>query len=101
LTEEAKESITSVERIVFKFLTVDRMAKGERINFLDLQSIGLIKADSIHKSSIAAAIRRASSTQVDTFAKIESLVAEVEKKISERKAALAAQLARIKALLIR
>ena len=101
LTDEAKESITSVERIVFKYLTVDRMAKGERINFLDLQSIGLLKADSIHKSSIAAAIRRASSTQVDTFAKIESLVAEVEKKLSERKAALAAQLARIKALLTR
>jgi len=101
LTEEAKESITSVERIVFKFLTVDRMAKGQRINFLDLQSIGLIKADSIHKSSIAAAIRRASSTQVDTFAKIESLVAEVEKKFSDRKAALLAQIARIQALLSR
>ena len=48
LTEAAKESISSVEKVVFKFLTVDRMAKGERVNYLDLQTIGLIKADSIH-----------------------------------------------------
>ena len=99
LTEAAKESISSVEKVVFKFLTVDRMAKGERVNYLDLQTIGLIKADSIHKSSIAAAIRKAATSQVDTFAKIESLVAGVEKKFSDRKAALLAQIARIQALL--
>ena len=75
------------------------MAKGERVNYLDLQTIGLIKADSIHKSSIAAAIRKAATSQVDTFAKIESLVAGVEKKFSDRKAALLAQIARIQALL--
>jgi len=38
---------------------------------------------------------------VDTFEKIESFVSSVEKKFSDRKAALLAQIARIQALIRR
>jgi uncharacterized repeat protein (TIGR02543 family) len=99
LNEKAKEEIISVEKIVFKFLTVDRVARGERVSFRDLQNLGLISFESKHKSSITTALRKATSIQVDTFEKIESFVSAVEKKFSDRKAALLAQIARIQALL--
>jgi len=94
-----KEEIASVEKIVFKFLTIDRVARGDRVNFRDLQTLGLISSDSKHKSSITTALRKATSIQVDTFEKIENFVSAVEKKFSDRKAALLAQIARIQALL--
>ena len=98
LNEKAKEEISSVEKIVFKFLTVDRVARGERVSFRDLQNLGLISFESKHKSSITTALRKATSIQVETFEKIESFVSSVEKKFSDRKAALLAQIARIQAL---
>jgi uncharacterized repeat protein (TIGR02543 family) len=101
LNEKAKEEISSVEKIVFKFLTVDRVARGERVSFRDLQNLGLISFESKHKSSITTALRKATSIQVDTFEKIESFVSSVEKKFSDRKAALLAQIARIQALIRR
>lgn len=99
LSEKLKEEIASVEKIVFKFLTIDRVARGDRVNFGDLQTLGLISSDSKHKSSITTALRKATSIQVDTFEKIESFVSAVEKKFSDRKAALIDQIARIQALL--
>ncbi len=99
LSESTKEQISSVEKIVFKYLTIDRVARGERVNFRDLESLGLISAGSNHKSSITIALRKAASIQVDTFDKIEGFVNAVEKKFSDRKAALLAQIARIQALL--
>jgi hypothetical protein len=90
-----------VEKIVFKFLTVDRVARGERVSFRDLQNLGLISFESKHKSTITTALRKATSIQVDTFEKIESFVSSVEKKFSDRKAALLAQIARIQALIRR
>jgi uncharacterized repeat protein (TIGR02543 family) len=99
LSDSSKEEISSIERILFKYLTIDRVARGERVNFRDLQSLGLISSDSKHKSSITTALRKAASIQVDSFEKIESFVTAVEKKFSDRKAALLAQIARIQALL--
>ncbi len=99
LSESTKEQISSVEKIVFKYLTIDRVARGERVNFRDLESLGLISAGSNHKSSITIALRKAASIQVDTFDKIEGFVNAVEKKFSDRKSALLAQIARIQALL--
>lgn len=99
LSESTKEQISSVEKIVFKYLTIDRVARGERVNFRDLESLGLISAGSNHKLSITIALRKAASIQVDTFDKIEGFVNAVEKKFSDRKAALLAQIARIQALL--
>jgi hypothetical protein len=96
LSNEAKESIKSVEKIVFKFLTVDRVARGERVYISDLQSSGILKAESANKSSILIALRKAVSTQVDTFEGIQTFVATVERKFADRKTRLDAVLARIK-----
>ena len=99
LSDSSKDEISAIEKIVFKYLTIDRVARGERVNFRDLQSLGLISEKSNHKSSITIALRKAASIQVDTFDKIERFVSAVEKKFSDRKAALLAQIARIQALL--
>jgi hypothetical protein len=99
LSQKEKEVITSVEKIVFKFKTIDRVARGERVYFSDLQTIGLIKPDSLHKSSISVALGKAATAQVDTFEKIEAFVASVEKKFSDRKSGLVALIARIKDLI--
>jgi hypothetical protein len=99
LSQKEKEVITSVEKIVFKFKTIDRVARGERVYFSDLQTIGLIKPDSRHKSSISVALGKAATAQVDTFEKIEAFVASVEKKFSDRKSGLVALIARIKDLI--
>lgn len=101
LSDSSKDAISEIEKVVFKYLTIDRVSRGERVNFRDLQSLGLISENSIHKSSITTALRRATSVQVDTFEKIESFVSAVEKKFGDRKAALLAQIARIQALLAR
>ena len=98
LSKEAKESIKSVEKIVLKFLTVDRIARGERVYISDLQSSGIIKAETSNKSSIIIALRKAISSQVDTFEGIQSFVSSVEKKFADRKTRMETVLARIKSL---
>jgi hypothetical protein len=98
LSKEAKESLSSVEKIVFKFLTVDRVAKGERIYVSDLQSSGILRAEARNKSSISAALRKAAPSQVDTFEGILVFVSAVEKTFADRKTRLDSVLARIKSL---
>jgi hypothetical protein len=99
LSKTAKENISSVEKVVFKFYTIDRIARGERVYLPDLQSTGIVRADSIHKKSISSALRRVSTSRLDTFERIQSYIAEVEKKMDERKAAVAAAHERVKALI--
>ena len=101
LSNAAKENISSVEKIVFKFFTIDRVSRGERVYLPDLQYAGLVKPESIHKNSISAALRRAALSQVSTFEGIQSYIVEVEKILDDRKAAVLAAHARIKALLAR
>jgi uncharacterized repeat protein (TIGR02543 family) len=99
LSDKDKTELYLVEKIVFKYLTIDRVARGERVYFRDLETVGLIRTDSKNKSSISIALRKAAAAQIDTFEKIESFVAGVEKRFADRKAALAAQISRIKTLL--
>jgi len=101
LTNAAKESISSVEKIVFKFLIIDRIARGERVYLPDLQSAGLVKPNSIHNKSIPSALRRAALSQVSTFEAIQSYIAEIEKALDDRKARLLASRARVAAMLAR
>jgi hypothetical protein len=101
LTNLAKENILSVGKIVFKFLTIDRIARGERVYLPDLQFAGIVKPDSIHKKSIPSALRRAALSQVSTFEGIQSYIAEVEKALDDRKARLLALHARLAAMLAR
>jgi uncharacterized repeat protein (TIGR02543 family) len=98
LSKEAREKISSVEKIVFKFQTVDRITRGERVYSSDLLSSGILKAEAPNKSSIAAALRKAASSQVGTFQGILDFVASVEKKFAERKTRMETVLERIKSL---
>ena len=101
LSQSAKEQISSVEKVVFKFFTIDRIAKGEKVYISDLESVGIIKSDSKNKSSISVALRNAVSSQVNTFESIKDFVSSVEKKFADRKSALLAAHERIKSLLER
>jgi uncharacterized repeat protein (TIGR02543 family) len=101
LSQSAKEQISSVEKVVFKFSTIDRIARGEKVYISDLESVGIIKSDSKNKSSISVALRNAVSSQVNTFESIQNFVSSVEKKFADRKAALLAAHERIKALVAR
>jgi hypothetical protein len=96
LSKEAKERISSVEKIVFKFLTVDRVARGERVYVPDLESTGILRAGATNKSSISNALRKAASSQVDTFEGILNFVSAVEKKFADRKTRMDTVLAHIK-----
>jgi hypothetical protein len=96
LSKEAKERISSVEKIVFKFLTVDRVARGERVYVPDLESTGILRAGATNKISISNALRKAASSQIDTFEGILNFVSTVEKKFADRKTRMDAVLARIK-----
>ena len=101
LSQSAKEQISSVEKVVFKFFTIDRIAKGEKVYISDLESVGIIKSDSKNKSSISVALRNAVSSQVNTFESIRDFVSSVEKTFADRKSALLAAHERIKSLLER
>jgi uncharacterized repeat protein (TIGR02543 family) len=101
LSQSAKEQISSVEKVVFKFFTIDRIAKGEKVYISDLESVGIIKSDSKNKSTISVALRNAVSSQVNTFESIKDFVSSVEKKFADRKSALLAAHERIKSLLER
>ena len=101
LSQSAKEQISSVEKVVFKFFTIDRIAKGEKVYISDLESVGIIKSDSKNKSSISVALRNAVSSQVNTFESIKDFVSSVEKTFADRKSALLAAHERIKSLLER
>lgn len=98
LSKEARENISSVQKVVFKFQTVDRISGGERVYSSDLLSSGILRAEAPNKSSIAAALRKAASSQVATFQGILDFVASMEKKFAERKSRMDTVLERIRSL---
>jgi hypothetical protein len=102
LSEKDKESISSVERILFKFSTASRISKGTRVSFLDLQSVvGPLKSDAAYKSAFYVGLRKASAEQVDTIEKIQSFVLAIEKSVSDRKADIANRISKIRASILR
>ncbi len=98
LSKEARENISSVQKIVFKFQTIDRISGGERVYSSDLLASGILRAEALNKSSIAAALRKAVPSQVATFQGILDFVASVEKKFAERKTRMETVLERIRSL---
>jgi hypothetical protein len=100
LSDKEKTQIFSVEKLVFKFATVDKVARGEYVYFKDLQTIGLIGLTSLYKTSITMSLRKAATAQIDTYEKIQDFVASVEKKFADRKSALSDLISRIKGLRI-
>jgi hypothetical protein len=102
LSEKEKESITSVEKILFKFLTASRISNGSRVSFSDLQSVvGSVKSEPAYKSAFYVGLRNASPEQVDTIEKIQSFIAAIEKSVSDRKADFLARISGIRASILR
>ena len=96
-TSTEKESISAVEKTVFKFFIIDRIALGAKgISASDLENAGLVRWDSIFKKSMPSALRRAPLSQINHLEGIQIYIAEVEKVMSVRKAALDAIRARLK-----
>jgi uncharacterized repeat protein (TIGR02543 family) len=96
LSEDQKTGIAAVEKVVFKFATVDKVANHSPLSMRDLASVGLVSAESKYKGSISIALKSLPSESLDTYEKISAAVAAVEKKYADRKAALAALKSRIK-----
>ena len=102
LSDKDKESISSVEKILYRYMTANRIAKGFQVSFFDLQNlVGQVKTDSFYKSAFNVGLRNANSDQLDTIEKIQTLVFEIEKRVSDRKADILARIAGIKARLLR
>jgi len=96
LSDDQKTDIAAVEKVVFKYATVDKVANHSPLSMQDLASVGLVSAESKYKGSISIALKSLPSESLDTYEKISAAVAAVEKKYADRKAALAALKLRIK-----
>jgi hypothetical protein len=94
LSEADRSDIKQIEKIVLKFATVDKVAEGKRFYSADLVVVGLIPQDSKIKTSILATLKKLPSSSLDSFEKIQAVIASVEKINSDRKARLAALLAK-------
>lgn len=94
LPEKGKTDIRLIEKIVFKYATVDKIANGRRVYSADLINAGLIPEDSKNKAAIIAELKRLPEVAVDSYEEIQEVIALHEKSVSERKNRLAAILAR-------
>lgn len=96
LSGDKKTDIKAVERVVFKYATVDKIAEHSTITSTDLISVGLIPEDSKNKTSILLELKKLPAGSIDTYEEIQAAVAAVEKRLADRKAKLATVLARSK-----
>lgn len=94
LPQDKRSNISEVVKVAFKFAIVDKIADHSTIAASDLISVGLIPENSKNKTSILLELKKLPSTSVDTFEEIQTAVAAVEKKLADRKARLAAILAK-------
>jgi hypothetical protein len=93
---DIRADITTVEKIAFKYATVDKISNAEAVTARDLITVGLISPDSKLKASILVELKKLPVTSIDTYAEIQAAVAAVEKRSADRKARIAALLARFK-----
>ena len=102
LSDTDKETISPVAKILFKYMTADQISKGYQVSFYNLQTIfGPLKSEPAYKSALNVGLRNAGAEQKDSIEKIQSLVREIEKRVSDRKADIVARLARIRASILR
>ena len=94
LSDEAKQDLKQIEKVVLKFATVDKVAKGSAFTSSDLVAAGLIPQDSKIKSSITSALKKLPRSTLDTAEKIQAAIASIEKIAADRKARLKTILAK-------
>jgi len=89
-----KTDLKQIEKVVLKFAIVDKFAAGKTVYSSDLIAAGLIPQDSKIKSLITGALKKLPGSSLDTIEKIKAEIVSVEKKYADRKARLAALLAK-------
>lgn len=94
LSNVEKQDLKQIEKVVLKYATVEKIANHSTVASADLISVGLISENSKNKTSILLELKKLPSSSVDTFEEIQTAVAAVEKKLADRKARLAAILAK-------
>lgn len=94
LSDADKTDIRVIEKIVFKYATVDKVASGKNFYSSDLVTVGLISPDSKNKAAILAELKKLPEAALGTYEDIQEAIASYEKTVFERKARLAAILAR-------
>ncbi len=94
LSDADKSDIRTIEKIVFKYAIVDKVASGSNFYSADLISVGLISPDSKNKAGILAELKRLPEAAVDSYTEIQEAITSYEETVSVRKARLAALLAR-------
>ena len=94
LPDADKTDLKQIEKVVLKFATVDKLAEGKTVYPSDLIAVGLIPQDSKIKSSITSALKKIPASSLDSFEKIQAVVASVQKTYDDRKSRLAAILAK-------
>jgi hypothetical protein len=94
LPDADKTDLKQIEKVVLKFATVDKLAAGKTVYSSDLIAVGLIPQDSKIKSSITSALKKLPASSLDSYEKLQAEIASVEKVHADRKARLAAILAK-------
>jgi hypothetical protein len=98
LSAESRADITQVLKVARKYEVVGKIA-SEQLTRLPMNvfvEVGLIPADSKYKTSLIIAVRRASTTERDSFAEIQKIIAAETAVIKNRQDRLAALKARNK-----
>jgi hypothetical protein len=98
LPVEIRTDINQVLKVARKFEVVGKVAT-EKIVTLPITAfveVGLVPADSKNKVALIAAVKRASTTDRDSFADIKAVIAAEAARIQDRKDRLAAAMNRIK-----
>lgn len=94
LPEKERGNIGTVLQLALKYSTVDKIAVHSFVTSPELISTGLVLPDSKIKTSILLELKKLPSSAIDTFEEIRTAVATVEKRMADRKARLAAILAK-------
>ena len=96
LSQAAKGDFQELEKVVIKYGTVDRVATHQVFYYSDLANVGLVPAQSKHKTSIVNGLRKSQSSALDTPLEIQNLAAEIENSFKARATSLLNIIARIR-----
>jgi hypothetical protein len=96
LSQAVKGDFQELEKVVIKYGTVDRVATHQVFYYSDLANVGLVPAQSKHKTSIVNGLRKSQSSALDTPLEIQDLAAEIENSFKARATSLLNIIARIR-----
>jgi hypothetical protein len=101
LSLTAKKDFRELEKIVFKYGLVDKVANHQHFFYSDLARFGILSPVSKYKTSIVIGLKKLPSGTIDTPVKIQSAAAAIEKNLQQRASQLSELIAKIRARLNR